>query len=80
MAEKIVDGGQEFVRLTMDEYNELVDVVAAEKKEKDDFYRKRIEMAEQYVKDGKPSVTLDELFEYCKAYAREHNLKDVANG
>ena len=69
MAEKIIDGGQEFVRLTMDEYNELVGVVAAEKKEKDDFYRKRIEMAKQYVKDGKPSIDLNQLHEECKKEA-----------
>ena len=74
----IVDG-REVVQIPIEDYNVIMEFIAAEKKKKDDFYRQRIEMAERYLEEGGPFISLDELFDHCKEYARARRMKDVVN-
>ena len=46
-------------------------VVLAEKKRKDDLYRKRIEMAKRHFADGRPSLTMEDIRKSCRAHADE---------
>ena len=80
MAEKLVADGREVVQLSMEEYTELVELVAEKKKEKDDFYSKRIEMAEEYLKSGKPGFTMDEIRKECREYVAEIRKKQEVPG
>jgi hypothetical protein len=79
MVERVVVDGREVVQIPVENYNTVMDCIADEKKKKDDFYRERIEMAEQCLEDGGPFISTDELFDYCKEYARSRRMKDAAN-
>ena len=79
MAEKMLVNGREVVQMPFEEYQAIVDFISDEKKRKNDLYQQRIDMAEEYVISGKPSVDPQEMFKRCRdrAVARRGN---VANG
>ena len=79
MAERLIVDGREVVQIPIEEYNEMVELLRAEKKGRDDFYRKQIEMAEECLENGGPFISVDELFDYCKEYARTRQMKGAAN-
>ena len=79
MAEKMLVNGHEVVQMPFEEYQAIVDFIADEKKRKNDLYKLRIDMAEQYVISGKPSIDPQAMFQRCheRAVTRQGI---VANG
>ena len=71
MVEKMNVNDREVVQMPIEDYNAIMDFLADEKKKKDDFYRKRIEMAEQYLEDGKQGIDPKEMMERCLRRAEE---------
>ena len=71
MVEKLNVNGREVVQIPIEDYNEIMEFIQAEKQKKDDFYRKRIEMAERYLEEGKPGLDPKEMIERCHRRAEE---------
>jgi hypothetical protein len=76
--EKLTVDGREVVQMPVEDYNAIVGFIESEKQKKDDFYRKRIEMAEECLENGGPFISVDELFDYAKEYDRTRR-KEAAN-
>ena len=79
MVEKLNVNGREVVQIPIEDYNEIMGFIQAEKQKKDDFYRKRIEMAKQHLADGTPSLDIDEMFDRCRERAIKRRLGNAAN-
>ena len=79
MAEKLNVNGREVVQIPIEDYNEIMGFIQAEKQKKEDFYRKRIEMAEQHLADGEPSLDLGELRERCRENAIKRRMGNAVN-
>ena len=79
MVEKLKVNGREVVQIPIEDYDAIMGFIETEKKKKDDFYRKHIEMAEQYIENGAPFISTDELFDYCKEYARTHRTNHMGS-
>jgi len=71
MFERLIVDGREVVQIPIEDYNSMMESFLTEKKRKDDFYRKRIEMAMQELAEGHPSLTMDDIRTSCRKYADE---------
>ncbi|MCL2164375.1 MAG: hypothetical protein FWH55_08295 [Oscillospiraceae bacterium] len=71
MVERLNIDSREVVQMPLEDYNEIMGFIQAEKQKKDDYYKKRIEMAERYLEGGKPGIDPEEMMERCFRRAEE---------
>ncbi|MCL2033893.1 MAG: hypothetical protein FWG94_04080 [Oscillospiraceae bacterium] len=79
MIEKLNVNGREVVQMPIEDYNAIMGFIETIKQNKDDYYRRQIQMAKQYLADGGPFISMDELFDYCKEFTHARQMKDAAN-